>query len=121
MQGSKEQAKSIGAKRPTVCNEEGHFARDIRKESSVFEFASSKKANFELLKHCTKDMIVRGKECCMLRDSAAALNVVDPKNVSSSKYLSECAWIREAVNKSSPCLPMALVRKYVVIYSRSVI
>lgn len=89
---SKEQGKPFDT-RSNRCNEKGHFARSCQKGSPIFACVSGKKKNFELLKPHLKDMIVNGQECRVLRDSAATMDVVHRKYVSSSEYLSECVWI----------------------------
>lgn len=71
---------------------------------------TGKKDNSKLFKPCVKDMIVKDQECKVLRDSAAAVDVVHPKYISSSEYLSDFSWIRQAVNVCIVCLPMAKVR-----------
>ncbi|XP_064465312.1 uncharacterized protein LOC135376767 [Ornithodoros turicata] len=50
--------------------------------------------NDALLKPYTKTLLVNGVECTVLRDSAATMDVVHPKYVKDSDYLSECAWVR---------------------------
>ncbi|KAH6947069.1 hypothetical protein HPB50_016988 [Hyalomma asiaticum] len=79
-----------------VCKGEGHFARNCRKERPVFATVSNHPGNHELLAPYTKDLAVNGRTCKVLRDSAATMDVVHPKYVSSEDYVSECAWIRQA-------------------------
>lgn len=91
------------------CNETGHFARNCSKGRPVFACVSDHPSNLDLLKPYTTDLMVNDKRCRVLRDSAATMDVVHPNYVKSEDYLSECAWIRQAVSEDSVCLPMAKV------------
>lgn len=76
----------------------------------VYACVSARDENYELLKPYMKDLVVNCKHCRVLRDSAATMDVVHPNFLSSSDYLSECAWVRQVADENSVCLPMAKVR-----------
>lgn len=66
--------------------------------------------NLALLKPYIREFTVNGKSCRVLRDSAATMDVVHPSYVEPSDFISECAWIRQAVQEDSVCLPLARVK-----------
>lgn len=70
---------------------------------------SSDPSKCHLLEPYTKDLTVNGQTCQVLRDSAATTDTVYPKYLSNENYMSERAWIRQAVTEGSVCLPMAKV------------
>lgn len=56
------------------------------------------------------DLVVNGRPCKVLRDSAATMDGIHPSYVSPSDFTGECAWIRQVVEENSVCLPIARVK-----------
>lgn len=76
----------------------------------VFSFVSDDEESTQYLRPYLHDLVVNGKACSVLRDSAATLDIIHPDYVSAHDYTGECAWIRQVVEESSVCLPMARVK-----------
>lgn len=62
-----------------------------------------------LLQPYLRDLVVNGKECKVLRDSAATMDI-HPAYVEAKHLTGECAWIKQVVEKNSVCLPTAKVK-----------
>ncbi|KAM7313550.1 uncharacterized protein ISCGN_003411 [Ixodes scapularis] len=107
-----EKKKAYEARKPLVCfrcQEPGHISSGCRKPRVVFSFVSDDEESTQYLRPYLHDLVVNGKACSVLRDSAATLDIIHPDYVSARDYTGECAWIRQAVEESSVCLPMARV------------
>ncbi|XP_037518237.1 Down syndrome cell adhesion molecule-like protein Dscam2 [Rhipicephalus sanguineus] len=91
------------------CNETGHIAVNCKKERVAFSYVSDCEENMRLLEPYMHDLVVNGRPCKVLRDSAATMDVVHPSYVSSSDYTGQCSWIRQVVEEQSVCLPIATV------------
>ncbi|KAH6937575.1 hypothetical protein HPB50_001728 [Hyalomma asiaticum] len=65
--------------------------------------------NMQLLRPYLRDLVVNGKDCKVLRDSGATMDIVHPDYVEATHLTGECAWIRQVAEKNSICLPIAKV------------
>lgn len=104
--------KSFEVKKPLLCfrcQEPGHIAAGCRKPKVVFSFTGSGDKNMQLLRPYLRDLVVNGKECKVLRNSAATMDIVHPEYVEAKHFTGECAWIKQVVEKNSVCLPIAKV------------
>ncbi|KAM7281609.1 hypothetical protein ISCGN_006255, partial [Ixodes scapularis] len=106
-----EGSKVFEKRRPSIsfnCNEPGHFANSCTKKVA-FHYVRDSEDNERLLEPYTRQMLVNGKDCRVLRDSAATMDVVHPTYVRPEEYTGDCAWIRQVVEEQSVCLPIAKV------------
>ncbi|KAM7298704.1 uncharacterized protein ISCGN_019278 [Ixodes scapularis] len=104
-------ARAFEAKRPVRCfrcQKQGHIVANCP-EKVVFSYVAEGADNSALLAPYTKEMLVNGQACTVLRDSAATMDVVHPSYVESGDYTGECAWIRQVVEEHSVCLPIAKI------------
>ncbi|XP_042142867.1 uncharacterized protein LOC121833534 [Ixodes scapularis] len=92
------------------CQKPGHIASMCRKEKVAFSYVVDTDENLELLRPYLYDLKVNGRECKVLRDSAATMDVVHPSFVNQGDYTGECAWIKQVVEEQSVCLPMAKIK-----------
>ncbi|KAK8769473.1 hypothetical protein V5799_014060 [Amblyomma americanum] len=94
-----------------TCQKPGHFSAQCpeTKTKVVFLSLCSTDENMKLLEPYMRDFLVNGKECRVLRDSAATMDVVHPSYVEPDMFTGECAWIKQAVEAHSVCLPVAKV------------
>ncbi|XP_040067028.1 uncharacterized protein LOC120840506 [Ixodes scapularis] len=93
---------------PFRCGQPGHFAASCTKKVA-FHYVRENEDNEKLLEPYTREMVVNGQKCRVLRDSAATMDVVHPSYVRSGDYTGDCAWIRQAVEEQSVCLPIAKI------------
>lgn len=108
-----QQKKAFEAKRPIVCfrcQQTGHIALGCKNPKVVLMSLCSNDENLKLLEPYIRDLVVNGQPCRVLRDSAATMDVVHPSYVEESQFTGECAWIKQAVEANSACLPVARVR-----------
>lgn len=106
-----EHRRHFEAKRPIVCyncKKPGHIAAQCDKKV-VFSYISENDENAKLLEPYIKKLTVNGKECKVLRDSAATMDVIHPSYVGSSDLTGDCAWIKQVAEENSVCLPIAKV------------
>lgn len=111
-EASAETQKRFETKKPRSCfkcHQTGHFAAECTKPKVVFLAMNESDDNMKLLEPYMYDLIVNGKQCRVLRDSAATMDVVHPSFVQSGQFSGDCAWIRQAVEPNSQCLPVAKV------------
>ncbi|XP_042142239.1 uncharacterized protein LOC121833187 [Ixodes scapularis] len=104
-------ARAFEAKRPVRCfrcQKQGHIVANCP-EKVVFSYVAEGADNSALLAPYTKEMLVNGQACTVLRDSAATMDVVHPSYVESGDYTGECAWIKQVVEEHSVCLPIAKI------------
>lgn len=92
------------------CHQPGHFAASCQNPRIVCSYVDGDDENLALLKPYIREFTVNGKSCRVLRDSAATMDVVHPSYVEPSDFIAECAWIRQAVQEDSVCLPLARVK-----------
>lgn len=90
------------------CKKPGHIAAQCEKKV-VFSCVSENDENAKLLEPYIKKLTVNGKECKVLRDSAATMDVIHPSYVGPSDLTGDCAWIRQVAEENSVCLPIAKV------------
>lgn len=62
-----------------------------------------------LLEPYIKEIKMNDQASCMPRDSAATMNAIHLLYVSPENYTGDCAWIKQAVEEHSVCLPLARV------------
>lgn len=108
-----QQKKAFEARKPVVCfncQKTGHIALGCRNPKVVFLSVSNTDDNMRLLEPYIRDLVVNDKPCRVLRDSAATMDVVHPSYVEQSQFTGECAWIKQAAEANSLCLPVARVR-----------
>lgn len=108
-----QQKKAFEAKKPIVCyncQQTGHISLGCKNPKVVLMSLCSNDENMKLLEPYIRDLVVNGQPCRVLRDSAATMDVVHPSYVEESQFTGECAWIRQAVETNSACLPVARVR-----------
>ncbi|CAN8013762.1 unnamed protein product [Ixodes persulcatus] len=89
--------KSFEARRPLTCyncQKPGHAAAGIREPKVVFAYVNDGEENLRLLEPYLGDLTVNGRQCRVLRDSAATMDVIHPSYVNSTKFTGECAWIK---------------------------
>ncbi|KAH6922671.1 hypothetical protein HPB50_017573 [Hyalomma asiaticum] len=91
------------------CQEPGHIAAGCRKPKLVFSVMGGGDENMQLLRPYLRDLVVNGKDCKVLRDSGATMDIVHPDYVEATHLTGECAWIRQVAEKNSICLPIAKV------------
>lgn len=107
-----EQQRKLEARKPFLCyncHKPGHIAAHCKKPKVVFLSISGRDENIELLEPYMRDLEVNGKPCRVLRDSAATMDVVHSSYVEPQMFTGECAWIKQAVESCSACLPVAKV------------
>ncbi|KAH6925352.1 hypothetical protein HPB50_003893 [Hyalomma asiaticum] len=107
-----EKEKNFESKKPLLCfrcQEPGHIAAGCRKPKLVFSVTGSDDENMQLLRPYVRDLVVNGKDCKVLRDSGATMDIVHPDYVEATHFTGECAWIRQVAQKNSICLPIAKV------------
>ncbi|KAH6938900.1 hypothetical protein HPB50_014687 [Hyalomma asiaticum] len=107
-----EKEKNFESKKPLLCfrcQEPGHIAAGCRKPKLVFSVTGSDDENMQLLRPYLRDLVVNGKDCKVLRDSGATMDIVHPDYVEATHFTGECAWIRQVARKNSICLPIAKV------------
>ncbi|XP_077512030.1 uncharacterized protein LOC144122958 [Amblyomma americanum] len=90
------------------CQRQGHIAANCQ-EKIAFATIRETNKNMRLLEPYMQEIMVNGKKCRALRDSAATMDVVHPSFVSSSDFTGECAWIRQVAEEESVCLPISTV------------
>lgn len=108
----KHQNSAFEKRRPLVCykcHKPGHIAAVCKSPKVVCFSVDSEGENMRLLEPYIRELIVNGKECRVLRDSAATMDVVHPSYVEAEHFTGECAWIKQAAEPSSVCLPIAKV------------
>ncbi|KAG0415992.1 hypothetical protein HPB47_006833 [Ixodes persulcatus] len=108
-----EKKKSFEARRPLTCyncQTPGHVAAGCREPKVVFAYVNDGEENLRLLEPYLRDLTVNGRQCRVLRDSAATMDVIHSSYVDSTKFTGECAWIKQVVEEHSVCLPIAKVR-----------
>ncbi|XP_077551235.1 uncharacterized protein LOC144164862 [Haemaphysalis longicornis] len=91
------------------CRQPGHVAAGCRNPRVAFLSAGEGDVNMKLLEPYIREMTVNGKRCRVLRDSAATMDVVHPSYVTPEQSSGECAWIKQAVEANSVCLPIARI------------
>ncbi|KAK8769088.1 hypothetical protein V5799_014447 [Amblyomma americanum] len=94
-----------------TCQKPGHFSAqcpETKREVVCLSLCSTDE-NMKLLEPYMRDFLVNGKECRVLRDSAATMDVVHTSYVEPDMFTGECAWIKQAVEAHSVCLPVAKV------------
>ncbi|XP_075741654.1 uncharacterized protein LOC142791735 [Rhipicephalus microplus] len=104
-------ARAFESKRPIVCyncKKEGHISSSC-KQKFVFTGIRESDENLKLLEPYMREIVVNGKKCRALRDSAATMDVAHPSCISPGDYTGECAWIRQVAEEQSACLPIAAV------------
>ncbi|XP_075743865.1 uncharacterized protein LOC142802725 [Rhipicephalus microplus] len=104
--------RKFEAKKPAACfncHETRHFTIHCPKEKVAFLSINEADENMKLLEPYMYDLTVNGKQCRVLRDSAATMDVVHSSFVQCGQYSGDCAWIRQAVEANSQCLPVAKV------------
>ncbi|XP_077492152.1 uncharacterized protein LOC144103261 [Amblyomma americanum] len=104
------QKKAFEKRRAPVCyncQKPGHMAAVCKNPKVVCLSVDSNEENLKLLEPYIRDLVVNGKPCRVLRDSAATMDVVHPSYVEPGQFTGECAWIKKAVEANSMCLPIA--------------
>ncbi|XP_077519779.1 uncharacterized protein LOC144129485 [Amblyomma americanum] len=104
------QKKAFEKRRAPVCyncQKPGHIAAVCKNPKVVCLSVDSNEENLKLLEPYIRDLVVNGKPCRVLRDSAATMDVVHPSYVEPGQFTGECAWIKQAVEANSVCLPIA--------------
>ncbi|XP_077562560.1 uncharacterized protein LOC144178493 [Haemaphysalis longicornis] len=91
------------------CGETGHFAASCKKGKLVFHIVDQDEESRQLLEPYVRELAVNGKPCRVLRDSAATMDVVHPSYVEPHQFTGDCAWIKQAVEAQSVCLPIARI------------
>ncbi|XP_077563529.1 uncharacterized protein LOC144179163 [Haemaphysalis longicornis] len=91
------------------CGETGHFAVSCKKGKLVFHIVHQDEESRQLLEPYVRELAVNGKPCRVLRDSAATMDVVHPSYVEPHQFTGDCAWIKQAVEAQSVCLPIARI------------
>ncbi|XP_077553545.1 uncharacterized protein LOC144168428 [Haemaphysalis longicornis] len=91
------------------CGETGHFAASCKKGKLVFHLVDQDEESRQLLEPYVRELAVNGKPCRVLRDSAATMDVVHPSYVEPHQFTGDCAWIKQAVEAQSVCLPIARI------------
>lgn len=108
----KDKKKALEARRPLTCyncRKTGHIASRCTEAKVVFSYVNGSDENLRLLEPYLRDLVVNGRPCKVLRDSAATMDVIHPSYVDSTKFTGECAWIKQVVEDHSVCLPIAKV------------
>ncbi|XP_077516778.1 uncharacterized protein LOC144127757 [Amblyomma americanum] len=103
------QKKAFEKRRAPVCyncQKTGHMAAVCKNPKVVCLSVDSNEENLKLLEPYIRDLVVNGKPCRVLRDSAATMDVVHPSYVEPGQFTGECAWIKQAVEANSVCLPI---------------
>ncbi|XP_077492320.1 uncharacterized protein LOC144103494 [Amblyomma americanum] len=104
------QKKAFEKRRAPVCyncQKPGHMAAVCKNPKVVCLSVDSNEENLKLLEPYIRDLVVNGKPCRVLPDSAATMDVVHPSYVEPGQFTGECAWIKLAVEANSVCLPIA--------------
>ncbi|XP_077544813.1 uncharacterized protein LOC144157983 [Haemaphysalis longicornis] len=91
------------------CGETGHFAVSCKKGKLVFHIVHQDEESRQLLEPYVRELAVNGKPCRVLRDSAATMDVVHPSYVEPHQFTGDRAWIKQAVEAQSVCLPIARI------------
>ncbi|XP_077549467.1 uncharacterized protein LOC144162699 [Haemaphysalis longicornis] len=91
------------------CGETGHFAASCKKGKLVFHIVDQDEQSRQLLEPYVRELAVNGKPCRVLRYSAATMDVVHPSYVEPHQFTGDCAWIKQAVEAQSVCLPIARI------------
>lgn len=109
---AKHQKKVFEKRQPLTCfncRQPGHVAAGCKNPRVAFLSAGEGDVNMKLLEPYIREMTVNGKCCRVLRDSAATMDVVHPSYVTPEQFSGECAWIKQAVEANSVCLPIARI------------
>lgn len=91
------------------CIKTRHIAANCSNQKLVLMSVVSNDENMKLLQLHMRDIVVNRKPCRLLRDSTATEDVVHPSYVKAGMFTGECAWIEQAVETGSACLPVARV------------
>ena len=108
----KHQKSAFEKRRPLVCyncHKPGHMAAYCENPKVACLTVDSGKESTQLLEPYIRELRVNGKECRVLRDSAATMDVVHSSYVEPGQFTGERAWFKQAAEARNVCLPIAKV------------
>lgn len=108
----KHQKSAFEKRRPLVCyncHKPGHMAAYCENARVACLSVDSGKESTQLLEPYIRELRVNKKECRVLRDSAATMDVVHSSYVEPGQFTGERAWFKQAAEARNVCLPVAKV------------